>query len=153
MCPKAEEFYLALKQEEHYNLNTMLLLGILLSNGLSRQKARLIFEIYDCYCVKKLTRADLQQLIADIANLSINVLPTLMDNSTNPPVSSYKAKVYTKSIWEKLNQGQSKLIDFILCDKEDISEKDFAAKFDNDINGRILTPHGFRTYINNEDLN
>lgn len=148
MCPLTEEFYGNLMKNEMISMEDLLVLGILLSNGLARQKARLIFEIFDKQCCGELSRTDLEGIIDRIAWFSVKLLPKLVHNSTNPPVSSAKIKKYSKELMALGEETKKALVGHILKKEDSISILKFAKIFDNDENGQLLTPHGFRNYTN-----
>ncbi|OMJ81886.1 hypothetical protein SteCoe_17587 [Stentor coeruleus] len=147
MCPLVENFYNAMKTNGLFYIKDILIVGILLSNGMSRQKARLIFETFDSLCTGKLEKEDLGKMLDEIYKVSVLALPSLVNNSTNPPASHGKVKKYIKMLQSQYPEAKSMLIKKILEGNDDISVRKFAKMFDNEENGRLLTPCGFRTFI------
>ena len=150
MCPLVEEFYGKLLENGVYRTQDLLIIGILMSNGLARQKARLLFEIYDKDCTEQLSREGLENVLERITWVSIRLLPKLVENSTNPPISSMKTKAYAKKLLGRVKEANKNLLSYILGDDESITVEKFSRIFDNDEKGKILTPHGFRNYVNEE---
>ena len=144
-----ENFYELLRKNEQFSVRDLLILGLLLSNGLARQKARLFFEIFDDESNDQLSKSELEAMIDDIARFSIRLLPKLVDNSTNPPVSRMKVALYAKELDQIVPNAKENLISSILGSQETIRTHEFANLFNNDENGQLLTPHGFRKFVLN----
>lgn len=147
MCPLVENFYNAMKNNGIFYTKDLLLVGILLSNGMSRQKARLIFETFDTMCTGKLEKENLGKMLDEIYKISVLALPSLVNNSTNPPISHKKIKKYKKMLESQYPEAKSMMIKIILKENDDISVREFAKIFDNEENGRLLMPYGFRSFI------
>jgi hypothetical protein len=148
VCPLVEDFYKELRDENNeFDLNVLLINGILLSNGMSRQKARLLFEVFDIHHSDHLSKVEISSLIDIIKDLVVDRLPKLVHNSTNPPVSRKHVMKYSEKITEKFKDSKEKLMNLIFGNHEEVSLKDFVVLFDNEKNGRILTPFGFRNYV------
>ena len=150
MCPLTEGFYRKFLDNGVYNAQDLGILGILLSNGLARQKARLLFEIYDKTCTGLIYKEDLEKILEKITWISIRLLPKLVDNSTNPPISSVKTRDYAKKLLGRVEVANNNLLNHILGQDESIALEKFSLIFDNDENGQVLTPHGFRNYVNEQ---
>lgn len=146
-CPLTEEFYSKFFQNGFYSIKDLLFLGILLSNGVSRIKARLIFEIYDPHCENSISEENLSDMIDTIAEISINKLPTIVSNATNPPASQNAIQVYSGKLLNKFPAAKKKLLKMIIGEAKSISLEKFTEFFDSDETGRIFTPHGFRRFI------
>ena len=148
VCPLIEDFYNQLKGENSvFDTKVLLIAGILLSNGMSRQKARLLFEVFDLENSDSLSLQDVQELVQLIKYIVVDLLPKLVHNSTNPPSSRNDVLSYVEKINEKFDQANENLIKMIFGDKQSVALKDFIILFDNEKYGRILTPFGFRNYV------
>lgn len=148
VSPKVEEFYASLKLPNgDFELKTVLVLGIFLSNGMSRQKARLLFEIYDEKNSDSLDKSQVSELLDKIKEVIIEKIPILVHNSTNPPCSSQNVIFYSRKLSKAFNFGKNKLMEMIFGDQSQVNVRDFAILFDNEENGRILAPYGFRMYF------
>lgn len=148
VSPKVEDFYASIKLPNgDFELKTLLILGIFLSNGMSRQKARLLFEIYDEKNSDFLDKSQISELLDKIKGIIVDKLPILVHNSTNPPSSSQNVIRYSQKVSRAFNFGKGKLMEMIFGDKSQVNVRDFAILFDNEENGRILAPYGFRLYL------
>lgn len=148
VSPKVESFYASLQlQNGCFELKILLILGIFLSNGMSRQKARLLFEVYDEKKTDSLGKPEISELLDIIKDIIVDKLPLLVHNSTNPPSSSQNVVRYAQRISTAYSVGKDKLVDMIFGDKSKVDVKDFALLFDNEEIGRILTPYGFRMFL------
>ena len=148
ISPKVESLYASLQlQDGCFKLRPLLVMGIFLSNGMSRQKARLLFEVYDEKKTDSLEKPEISELLDLIKDIVVDKLPILVHNSTNPPSSSQNVARYSKKISKAYSVGKGKLIDMIFGDQGTVGVKDFSLLFDNQENGRILTPYGFRMFL------
>jgi hypothetical protein len=149
MSPSVETLYEKLRNVDHYKLKDILILGIILSNGVSRQRARLVFEAYDIYCTEFLSKIQLKEFLGDLEYISIILLPDLVDNSTNPPASESEITVYIHQLQKKLIIAEKKLLELIIGEEKAVGKSCFINFFECEAYAKILTPHGFRCYVNN----
>ena len=149
MCPLIEKFYKKFRKHDYYDQKLLNLLGLMLSNGISKHRARLVFEIYDETNSRTVDMSVLTQITDDIAKISIEFLPSLVCNSTNPPVSRKVVMEYSDHLLKNYNDLKDDILASIFNNCQSIACEDFSLIFDNYTNGELLTPHGFRKYVNN----
>jgi hypothetical protein len=108
--PTIEAFYDRLRKANgNIELKKILLLGVLLSRGSAHEKAQILFEIYDESDVHVLEGPTMRQMVEDLYDMSVNVLPTLVP-ATGKAHDSQKVKFYL----ERINYRSSKSRDMLL---------------------------------------
>ncbi|CAG9330999.1 unnamed protein product [Blepharisma stoltei] len=150
-CPKAETLY------QHYTLEDgriivrpLLILGIMLSSGTARRKARLIFELYDRNNTKVLPKSEIHEIIRLILDLSLIRLPELVSNKTRPCASEARIKAYVQSILtcrEAAEQGMfEKFMGLENLANETIDKDEFIKHFADEETARLTAPYAVRLF-------
>ena len=143
--PKIEAFYNQFKCEGNMVKAPLLLLGIMLGQGTTLAKAKLIFDIYDTDCEQKLTIGTIRSAIRDMVNLSVVHLPVLaMGTSLEKEVHAY-----TDKITDLTDRVEKSIVSAIVGDKEDaeiMKQMDFVVFYTKENNARLLTPTGIRSF-------
>ena len=130
-----------------YNLNKLLVLGVLVSSGNPVDKARILFEIEDTYSAKVLRKESVQALINDILQICLEFLPSLYmvesDKCTEEKISEYVVKI---------NQNYDTvrpllLKEFMGSENEEISLLNFMNNFRVDETARLLRPYFIRRFV------
>ena len=145
--PYAEKYYQYFLKDNSFNRKDLLFIGILLSTGIPRQKARLLFEIYDINCEKVISVKDIISIINSIAIISINVYSTLVDKQSEESDEAPKLTYYSEKLSNHIDEAKKRLVDEILLNNESITLATFINFFDNANHGKLLYPHGFRNYL------
>lgn len=120
----------------------------MLSSSTPRLKARLLYDIWDPKCDKSLTKIEMLEMINIMLDLSIKHLPKLTTDSIKISASEKEIEIYTKRMYkckELISQG---LLHIFMAGfwAENISKSNFVAVFDDEENGKLLTPHGIRSF-------
>lgn len=90
--PNIQEFYNKFKVDGCVRSKLLHLLGVMLSKDSKRNKATLIFQIYDEHNISVLTTDTLKEMINDMADLSLSQVPALAltsDTQRKPELTSY----------------------------------------------------------------
>ncbi|OMJ91322.1 hypothetical protein SteCoe_6110 [Stentor coeruleus] len=147
-CPELEAFYNAFTNENQcISKKELLILGILLSSGQIRTKARLIFEIYDPENLKVIDRSCLEDLFEIIKEIAVIRLPMLVNNSTEPLAGQRQIELYTRALNAKSQIAKNKFVKLFSDGKMKISLEEFKAKFDIFENALLLSTFGFRSFL------
>lgn len=96
--PNIQEFYNKLKVDGCIKSKLLHLLGVILSKDSKRNKAVLIFQIYDKHNTSVLTMDVLKEMVRDMVDLSLNQIPILADTQRKPELTSYINLLQTISV-------------------------------------------------------
>lgn len=151
-CPKTVEFYDRFKlANHHFRLKPLLTVGIMLSSGAPRQKAKLLFESLDPSDQKELKNSDIEELVDYMLDIAINYLPILVSNETFPPISEAKVAVYVEKLANKRERAKKEIMKIFLGghpkDKDTITLGEFQNVFNNEDHARLFFPYGLRSFI------
>lgn len=131
-------------KDQAYRLNDLKILGLLLGQGDSSEKARLLFELNDPESSHILSKVQFNKSISKVFRIAIDILPILsVKSSISPKVSQYierlkpskpvVVEVISKLIFKK-NKTSIKKTKFIKLFKTTTSLVD------------LLTSNGFRAF-------
>mmetsp|Transcript_13677 Transcript_13677/g.25808 ORF Transcript_13677/g.25808 Transcript_13677/m.25808 type:complete len:261 (+) Transcript_13677:91-873(+) len=134
-------FYNSLKVGSFYSLKYLLLVAVLLGEGSSRSKAKVLFEIYDFENSRKLSLEKVVHLCRDVFEVAVNKL-TIVSDTSKPLVSDYIHKL-------RLNRGnaESSLKKLLIGDHPEVTLEQFIKAFDGEELEHFLKSHGARTYF------
>lgn len=136
-CSKIEDFFSLFLEDLKFPVKKMSILGILLGHGHPRQKARLLFEIFDVGCNEVLTISEVESIFEEIFDISCKKLVKLVDIN----IEDYEKRLETGYLSKKNELVQR----VIKRDSGKIDLKNFVVHFETDI-GKLLHPHGFRMF-------
>mmetsp|Transcript_23467 Transcript_23467/g.41606 ORF Transcript_23467/g.41606 Transcript_23467/m.41606 type:complete len:245 (-) Transcript_23467:827-1561(-) len=107
--PNIEAFYNKLRNENgKLILKKLLLLGVLLGKGTPHEKAQILFEIYDDTDAHVLEGLTVKQMVDDMFDMSVNLLPTLVPANCRGH-DSQKVKYYIDRILYRCNKSKDML--------------------------------------------
>lgn len=135
------KFYMSLKTGSNVSLKQIMIVGILLGSGNFKDKAKLLFQLYDPEGIHKLSLDQVVQICRDIFEVAVNKLPILGD-PTNAAISDYVHKL-------RLNRGnsESSLKNLIIGTELEVTEGQFIKAFQKDELRRFLTSNGARAFF------
>lgn len=104
-----ESFYNRLRNDNGtLSLKKLLLLAVLLCKGSPHEKAQVLFEIYDDSDAHVLEGLTVKQMVDDLFDMSVNLLPTLV-TSTSRGHDPEKVKYYLAKILYRSNKSKDML--------------------------------------------
>ena len=147
---KISDFFQKLESEANgnYNLQTLLIISILLAKGTQKQKAKLLFEVVDHEYTEQISVQVLQELFERMSNLSCDLGKLVCDNQTehsnstrnddyiyrNRRAISYAFDDFKKNILEKEVDTT-------------ISKATFIANLVKQEEGELVSSFGLRVYL------
>ncbi|CAG9331423.1 unnamed protein product [Blepharisma stoltei] len=151
-CPHIEDFYEKFKLDDgNYDFKALLMLGICLSDGKPKEKAKLLFEIFDSSNRKTITRESVEIMIKILLMNAIDFIPILCHESNLVPMYEKEITSYT----EKIRVSKEKALGSVLrkflgkdpesCEEIELDE--FLACFNHSDAQDLLDPQGLRTYV------
>ncbi|OMJ84529.1 hypothetical protein SteCoe_14336 [Stentor coeruleus] len=147
-CPELEAFYDTFTNENQcINTKELLILGILLSLGQIRTKARLLFEIYDSENLKVIDQSCIEDLFEILKKITIVRLPMLVNNNNEPPENRRKIELYARVLNAKSLRAKQQFIKLLSDNKDKIPLEEFKVKFDVFENALLLSTFGFRSFL------
>lgn len=135
-CSQIENFFSLFCEGENYPMKKLNILGILLGHGHPRQKARLLFELYDDKGSELLSLAEIQQLFEEIFDICCVKLVKLAD---------FNDSKYEELLKIGFESKKNQLFEKILKGNSSVDLKNFVIDFEFQL-GKILHPHGFRIF-------
>ena len=136
-CLKIEDFFSLFLDDLKIPVKKMSILGILLGCGHPRQKARLLFEIFDVGCNGVLTLSEVESMFDEIFDISCTKLVKLADFEE----TDYEKRLETGYLAKKNEIFQM----VVNGDSQKVDLKNFVMKLETDL-GKLLHPHGFRMF-------
>ena len=139
---KLKQFYDSFIQNDCYSLRGLILLGILLSYGNFKDKAKILFEIVDLNCNGFIGKNDLENLFDDLFDISVNKFSILLD--------SHEKRIlrYLKFLKENVKVGKQKIIQYFWRkNKDQMTKKQFIKRFERSRSMKLLTSGGIRKLI------
>jgi len=130
---------------ESYNLQKLLITGIMQGNASPSHKARLLFEIMDPYCTGEISRAHLKELIRTMLDVSLYNLPLLVDDSRHPQSSEKAVKEYTEKLYSN-KQSLLEELEKILIPSDIVKLKAFQDIIHEEGNEGLVSNHGIRMF-------
>lgn len=116
-----EEFFRQLRGAKGYSEVTLSVLSVLLGTGSEKEKAETLFNIYDETYSLTLPRAQVQRMVSDFLDLSIDQLGILVTNDQSHASGTLRNREYLKGLRSVKNQFQEMLIRDMLQGRESIS--------------------------------
>ena len=146
--PNIEDFYALYKDGKgNYSFKEISMIGILCSNGQSRAKARLIYELYDPDNTCIINSSFLEDVFEKIAKFTLVRSLVLVSNETLPLAGKATVRQYLAKLLENLPTAQKAFISKLSDGKESIGKKEFVEKF-NDLDvARLMCTYGFRKFV------
>jgi len=145
---KIYEFYNSFKLPDEYDLSLLLVAGILLGQGTSDLKAKLLWEIYDVDGTEEMGKDVLYTILQDICNIALDRIAFLVSDS--PFCSEYKVKSYVSNC----NAVRSRIIDkvlfLLLGSLSSIKKARFITRISKILDGNMLTSKGIRKIMHEE---
>lgn len=145
---KIYEFYNAFKLSDEYDLNMLLVTGILLGEGSADTKAKLLWEVYDINGSDELGKDGLYEMLEDMFNIALDRISFLVSDS--PICSEYKVKSYVSNC----NSVRCRIIDKVLIQLlgklNSVKKGQFVAKMSKIDNGNMLNSKGIRNIMYEE---
>lgn len=142
------EFYNSFKMPNEYDLNMLLVAGILLGDGRPDTKSKLLWEVYDISGTEELDKEVLYEMLQDICNIALDRVSFLVSDS--PTCSEYKVKSYVSNC----NAVRSRTIDKVLIQLlgrfNRIKKEQFISKMSKICKGDMLRSKGIRNIMYEE---
>ncbi|OMJ92773.1 hypothetical protein SteCoe_4407 [Stentor coeruleus] len=136
-----ENFYNSFCDDNHYQLRSLIILGILLSYGNFTDKAQLLFEIMDSESHKVLKRTDIESLVSEMVDISVNKIRLLVEDDS-------KVKKYIKSLKSVKEKGKKiMLMRFCKSKMQNITKDEFVNRFYKEKCVKLLTARGIRNFL------
>ncbi|CAG9322213.1 unnamed protein product [Blepharisma stoltei] len=147
---KIEDFFSSFKSiDGKLPLRSLLIIGVLLSEGRASDKARLLFEIYDIKNQKSLPKSIIQALVDEMLDISINKLPILV--CPHHVANEDEVKKYLKDLRGYQEVSKTAIIARFLGtgegEEQEISLSVFVKNFEDGVTARLLTAHGLREFV------
>lgn len=142
---KVTDFYTSFQHLQDYDLNMMLILGILHGLGKSEEKAKLLFEVYDVNGNEEIEKKHLHDMMSDICSVALDKTAILVVDS--PSCSEYKVKQYLSNCNSIRAKNIDKVISQILVGRTSIAKSKFLDKMMTVEKGRLLSTHGIRSFL------
>lgn len=143
-CNQIEAFYARLKKDEGIPLNTLLIVGLFLSEGEPTEKAKLLFEIYDEKQHGELGLLQVTKFVNEMYEVAVNHFPTMIDHSIP---EAYDLKVYLEKIECIRTAATLKLAHSITNNGLKVSKDDFIENMESEPLSKLFTTYGFRGYF------
>jgi Ca2+-binding EF-hand superfamily protein len=137
-----EEFWRLFVVGEHYKLGRLLILGLLLGQGTSKEKAKLLFEIFDEDATHTIDAKGVTSMVQELFVVAVELLPKLTLKAETVTEKHYieNLKVTRASVLEEVTK-------LILGKVADVTKAKFISVFDtNSVLKNLVTSGGFRTY-------
>jgi hypothetical protein len=149
-CNQIKPLYTSLKTGgDNTPLQSLLLLGVLLTQGDPREKARLLFEIYDRVSQEEIKAAVVESLVMDLYEIAMIKLSGLVGTKINSSEAAH-TKQYLAKIDHIKGVAGKKLTEAIVGDAPAINKAEFIATLSSSRLRKVLTSSGFRGYFFNE---
>ncbi|OMJ82385.1 hypothetical protein SteCoe_16922 [Stentor coeruleus] len=137
----SESFYNSFCENGEYSLRGLVLLGILLSYGNFTDKALLIFEIMDLEYQNILTKADLESLVSELIDISVNKISLLVEQDA-------KVQKYIRSLKSVEERGKKVILRrFCKGSMIKITRDEFVERFYKSKCVGLLTTRGIRKLL------
>lgn len=134
-----------------FSLQKFLITGIMQGNASPSHKARLLFETKDPNCTGQITKAELQELIHDMLEVSLYHLPLLIDDLRHPPSSKRAVDDYIATIYANKDLCITE-IEKILITGDLIKLKEFQDIINQQNNEGLITNHGIRMFCKKRSI-
>mmetsp|Transcript_33249 Transcript_33249/g.58345 ORF Transcript_33249/g.58345 Transcript_33249/m.58345 type:complete len:254 (+) Transcript_33249:7471-8232(+) len=144
---KIASFYDSFKtSEETYGVRLLLLIGILLGYGRAGEKARLIYEIYDIENAHTLSIKEMEVMVDDMFQVTVNRLPTLV-TANQSEVDPVKVRTYIDKMNYRIKNCKAKLLTALTEGNDNVTREAFITVMDNPEYQRLTTSSGLREYF------
>lgn len=141
-------FYKQFERNGKYDLKFLLVLSILLTRGTEVEKAKLLFEIYDCDCTLTMDRNEITTMISDIIHISVDKLPILSLDDPSLGEEVTKLTTYILKLKYRHKDAVSKLTTEIMNGLSTLRQDVFIEALKSPDLKCILTSTGMREYLN-----
>lgn len=144
--PHIEAFFDQLRLENgNISLKKLLVLSVLLCKGGPHEKAQLLFEIYDDFDAHVLEGLTVKQMIDDLFNISVVLLPTLVAE-TSKSFDANKVKLYIEKILSRSNKSKDMLRMAFTEGSVRIRREAFVGNLCKEERKQLLSPAGIREF-------
>jgi hypothetical protein len=145
---KVYDFYNSFKLPDEYDLNLLLVAGILLGQGTSDLKAKLLWEIYDVDGTEEIGKDMLYTILQDMCNIALDRIAFLVSDS--PICSEYKVKSYVSNCNAVRSRTIDKVLFQLLGRMNSIKKARFIARMSKIADGDMLRSKGIRKIMHEE---
>jgi hypothetical protein len=112
-----------------YDYKTVILFGVVLGIGTPKEKALILYKLYDKTDSGRISEASLIEMLNDIINVSVTQIPKIaIDNSETPEnftISEKKLNEYLRNLLAKKKIFTSRALNLLVGGKSYISQGDF----------------------------
>lgn len=119
-----------------YELKTISLFGVVLSIGSPKEKSLILFKLYENTEGEGLSKSEINAMIEDIIDVSVNKLPQIAINDDDDPeqftLPKEKLLNYVSSLLEKKENYITIAVNSLIADKEKIFVNEFVNKITDD---------------------
>lgn len=135
-CKQIESFFESFENNKTLPLTKMSLLGILMGHGIPRQKARLVFELFDPDCKGSLSSQNVEELLGFMFEICVERLVKLANVNTEKYLNSLETGYQT---------NKENLTSALLGQSDSVTKQKFISCIEKEY-PHILNPHGFRKF-------
>lgn len=144
LSDQIKAFYQLFKQENTYNLQELLVLGILLSMGSIDVKAKLLFEVFDVYGTKTLRRDAVGTMHDVMYKIAVKRAKVLIDKNDPNKVTEMEQEEYMERLKSGREKHRQSFIQMLLADGDSVTLIGFIETFKNKSNLAFLNSTEFR---------
>ena len=145
------KFYMNFKvEEDQYNVHKIALAGILLGQGSATEKMTVLFDHYDTEETHLCTRELFIQMLDEVVDMTINLLPLLASGDRAYEVSDQRLKTYINMLRKSSPLGKQNITKDVFGDTEDLTKKYFIKRVkSSDLLAKCISPTEIRIYLHN----
>lgn len=149
---KVVDFFNSFKgSDSKFGLRHLLVLGIMLSNGAAKDKARLLFETRDQSDSKNVPKSEILGLVSDMIDISVARIPILFVKLPTSTLTEDDIRKYLNL----LNQSKEKakevmaqrFIGIAKANDPTVLLQNFLKSFEDLDTQKLLTPTGIRSFV------
>ncbi|CAG9320007.1 unnamed protein product [Blepharisma stoltei] len=149
---KVVEFFNLFKGPEgKFHMRHLLVLGIMLSQSNSKEKAKLLFQTRDHINAKAIAKVEIFGLVEDMIEISVNRLPRLFNENPHFQMTEDDIKKYALSLIQLKDKAKpplaNRFIGLTKTSDENVSLANFLKTFEDIETAKLLTPTGIRSFV------
>jgi hypothetical protein len=147
---KIKPYYDQFKKDNIYNLQKLLCLSVILSQGSVDLKAKLLFEAFSFDGSKELERSKIGEIFDNIYKIFVKFGNNLLKDNPKVLVTAQEHEDFLKKMKAGKEDLREKLIQGIVGDGENVTLEGFIQWFEDPKNSHLLTSTGFRKALRKE---
>lgn len=136
----SRKFYQHFNNHSKYDTRKLIVLGILLGQGTSIEKATLLFEEWDVNCDAKAGNEEFSAMLEHLYDVAVDILPQI-----DPTIAeNAETKAYLERVAAGKEVGMGSMKKKVMEQQESCDKAEFISKL---AALNILNSHTFRTYL------